>query len=529
MQVGRIGRRGGPQARRKFPKLRAARASAHFDDRVQPAVNCDWIELIAERTSPDMLNTGSVSPGAALLRASRMFSMPAPIPAAPGDYSSATKRHSPTATIPYPTHLSVTTPSSSRMNGDWGFKRPLPLRTTTKTSVGAVRVKQVDSIEHVTDFQSATDHTITLEKFQELHLPITVPPLVYNNNIRTSELQRSVFEEDSDVTVIPRGQEKELENKRWKFKGPWLAGMTDGAFQKYLEKQVRCKRTEFRAYLKERLASEMTMQQAKKASENAVEPPEPVLSSAITDKELTAYMRRLRGDLVELYQIVGHFLDLAPLSRDDKTTYAIANMQYYKKYSLAKASPYSSNGPPITHPSAGLSYLRTRNFQENHPIYGPQAKHTPVEARIVMPRHQASGQQIPVVGVAGFIVKANQTSTFNKVRMGVTVRDKNLVNLDLETPGGPKKLTEVLEAHVDSTGRVIIMVDDSDEMAELVHREMIGKANAYEEAIKETQKPAMPFNPMRDRRENDYRRPVVGRPQLGSRQAYGLGGGRGLL
>ncbi|KAK7753664.1 hypothetical protein SLS62_004286 [Diatrype stigma] len=474
-----------------------------------------------------MLNTGSVSPGAALLRASRMFSMPAPIPAAPGDYSSATKRHSPTATIPYPTHLSVTTPSSSRMNGDWGFKRPLPLRTTTKTTIGAVRIKQVDSMEHITDFQSATDHTITLEKFQELHLPITVPPFEYNS--ARGDWHRSVFEEDSDVTVIPKGQEREFENKRWKFKGPWLAGMTDGAFEKYLEKQVRGKRTEFRAHLKERLASEMTMQQAKEASENAVEPPEPVLAAEITDKALTAYMRRLRGDLVELYQIVGSFLDLAPLSRDGSNSpQSPANLLLYKLYKMGRASPYSNSGPPITHPSAGLSYLRTRHFQENHPLYGPQAKHTPVEARVVMPRHLGTGQQIPVIGVGGFIAKVDQGSTFNKVRMGVAVRDRNLVVLDLETPGGSKKLTELVDAHVDSNGKVIIRVDDSDDMADLVHREMIGKGNAYEDAIKDSQRPATPFNPMRDRRENDYRRPAFGRQQLGSRRAYGFEDSPGL-
>lgn len=442
-----------------------------------------------------------------------MFSMPAPIPAAPGDYSSATKRHSPTATIPYPTHLSVTTPSSSRINGDWGFKRPLPLKTTTNTTFPLIRVRQVDSIEHVTDFQSSSDHTITLEKFQELNLPITVPPPDLNDSYTGT--QRSVFEEDSDVTAIPEGKEEELENKRWRFKGPWLAGMTDGAFEKYLEKEVRGKRIEFRAFLKERLASEMTRDRAREASEKAVQAPETVTAGDVTEKQLTSYMKRLRNDPIELYQVVGRFLDLAPLSK----TPSPADMRVNKAYLLQRSSPYSSNGPPITHPSAGLSYLRTRDFQENHPLYGPQRNHAPVEARVVMPRHQASAQHNPVIGVGGFIVATESDSSFNTTRMASNrMRDRGLIALDLETPGGAKKFSDVKAAHVDSTGKVIMRVGDADPMTELVQKETLGRADAYNEALRNAEEPEVRRSPRREAQE--YR--VGARHTLGSRTAYGL-------
>ncbi|RYP49124.1 hypothetical protein DL768_005121 [Monosporascus sp. mg162] len=458
------------------------------------------------------MTTRSVSPGAALLRASRMFSMPAPIPAPPGDFSSATKHSSPTATIPFPTHLSVTTPSSSRITGDWGFKRPLPLKTTTNTTIPLVRVRQVDSIEHVTDFQSASDHTITLEKFQELHLPLTVPAVDYRDLEDATNKPKSVFEEDRDVTAIPEGKEEELENKRWRFKGPWLAGMTDGAFGKYLEKEVRGRRTEFRAFLKERLAAEMTKDQASKAIEKAVDPPEPVTAADVTEEQLVEYMKRLRSEKIELYRLVSRFLDLAPLTQPFNPAEATPN----KMYELTRPNVYSESGPPITHPSAGLSYLRTRRFQENHPLYGPQLNHPPVEARVVMPRHQPTGNHNPILGVGGFIADIGQDASFNsKMR-----RDPDLTAFDLETRGGAKKYADVKVAKVDSRGKIIMQVEDAYAETVLVQKEMVGRYSLYEEHFSSNRKPTVPYSPSR---RNEFR--SFGTQRYGNLQSYGFGRG----
>ncbi|RYP07453.1 hypothetical protein DL764_002460 [Monosporascus ibericus] len=459
------------------------------------------------------MTTRSVSPGAALLRASRMFSMPAPIPAPPGDFSSATKHSSPTATIPFPTHLSVTTPSSSRITGDWGFKRPLPLKTTTNTTIPLVRVRQVDSIEHVTDFQSASDHTITLEKFLELHLPLTVPAADVRDLQDATIKPKSVFEEDRDVTAIPDGKEQELGNKRWRFKGPWLAGMTDGAFGKYLEKEVRGRRTEFRAFLKERLAAEMTKDQASEAIEKAVDAPEPVTAADVTEEQLVEYMKRLRSEKIELYRLVSRFLDLAPLAQPFNPADAAPN----KMYELSRPNVYSESGPPITHPSAGLSYLRTRRFQENHPLYGPQLHHPPVEARVVMPRHSPTGNYNPILGVGGFIADIGQDTSFNSSRMR---KDPDLTAFDLETRGGAKKYADIKVANVDSRGKVIMQVEDAYSEAGLVQKEMMGRYSLYEEHFTSNRKPTAPYSPVR---RSEFSRPSTQR--FGSSQSYGLGKG----
>lgn len=423
----------------------------------------------------------SVAPGAALLRSSRMFSMPAPIPAPP-DLSQATRHKSPTATTPFPTHLVVTTPQSSRAVGDWGFKRPLPLKTTTKSTLPLVRVKKVDSIEQVTDFSSSSDHAITLKKWQEMNMNITVP-----QEGTDQAPSKSVFEDYSDVTSLSAEDKVKKENVRWKFSGPWLAGMTDGEFDQYLSNTVRERRQEFREYLKQQLASELTQEQSATASEKAEPVPAPTLAGEITEEALTEYIRKLRGDRILLFQHVGRFLDLAPLAPESTTLEALGRLKPNKKYEIA-LSPYARNGPPITHPSAGLSYLRTNNYLENHPIYGPQQYHAPVKARIVTPRQSSSGW-VAKIGVGGFISKIPEGETsFNyTASLGKGVQEK-IPGLNQYLPdvhGGSKVYVHPHRASIESSGKMILEFDATDPNASVVHKEMVGEASIFEDAAKE--------------------------------------------
>lgn len=426
--------------------------------------------------------------------------MPAPIPAPPGDYSFATKHYSPTATINHPTHLTVTTTSSSRVNGDWGFKRPLPLKTTTNTTYPLVRVRQVDSTEHVTDFQSASDHTITLLKFQELNLPISVPPAgssAYETESYTRN-PKSVFEEDSDVTALDEQQKVELANKRWKFTGPWLAGMTDGDFSKFLEKKVRGRRPEFRAFLKETLAAEMTADRMQKAREagDATEPPK-ISPGEITDAQLTNYLRELRQERMTLYNLVSRFLDLAPIALAVEYR-LLGSLALGKPKELSRGSPYGANGPPITHPSAGISYLRTRNFQENHPLYGPQKHHLPVEARVLKPTNLSTHNFMPTIGVAGFVGSTlAQDTSFNAAKLRNSKFGKALRDIELDKYGGSKVYVQPTKATVDSCGNVCITIGEADSQAEEVKKEMEGKSNVFEDELKALREPEVPLNPRR--------------------------------
>ncbi|KAK8079931.1 hypothetical protein PG997_007749 [Apiospora hydei] len=470
----------------------------------------------------------AVSPGAALLRSSRLFSMPAPIAPPPGDMSQATKHKSETATAAFPTHLTVTTPSTSRLVGDWGFKRPLPLKTTTKSTFPLVRVKKVDSIEHVTDFQSASDHTITLEKFREMNLSFSVPT---SKDRQGNPTLISVFEESRDFTTpapskllaTPNGSASAWATKddgdplslRWKFRGPWLAGMTDGEFDRYIAKSVRARRSEFRQFLRERLAAEKTADRNSSVSEQDASTPTNAIPSVtadeITEEELLEYTRRLRGDRHELFNLVSRFLDLAP------------------SYDLYRDSPYASEGPPITHPSAGLSYLRTQAFMENHPIYGPQKSHASVKARIVTPRFGITNQN-PKIGVGGFIanIPSHETTFSNKRRHALSAVGNNnsitgLNDFDPSLSGGAKVYVQVQTANVDATGKIQIRLLDNDLETDVVQKELVGECDTFGGAVKEAAQPKLRSQPTGDRR-------YMGKRTSGSASNYGLGnlGGRDL-
>lgn len=451
-----------------------------------------------------------VSPGGALLRTSRLFSVPAPLPNAAAEVSAATHVNSNSATQAFPTHQIITTPNSSRKEGDWGLKRPLPLKTTLKTSTPMLRVKQVDSIENVTDFLSAADHGQSLRKWQGLNMPITVP--VTNDSMRIPG--KSVFEETFDFTAIENGQQGEAEDRRWKFRGPWLAGMTDGDFKKYLLKRVRNRRGEFRQFLKERLAADMSERAASEAQEAGEPAPAAVDPATVTDAQLTEFLRDLRNDRPKLYTMTGRFLDLAPVQPPKE------HWQVGRPTDLKAVNPYAQEGPPATHPSAGLSYLRTASYVENHSLYGPQKSHAPVKARIVAPRSQAAGGRGAKLGVGGFITDTPAGDTaFNMRNLSQRAREMipGIDSLDPTIEGGSKVYVEPLNAKVNSQGRVTLKVGQVRAEAELVAKEMAGEEVIFEQ---EPEKPSRLGQGTYTVRYGPNA--GVGRPIDGSAQSYGL-------
>ncbi|OLN88197.1 hypothetical protein CCHL11_00346 [Colletotrichum chlorophyti] len=452
-----------------------------------------------------------LSPGGALLRSSRMFSVPKPL-SKPGGEAAIARHASPTATTPYPTHQSVTTTESSRIIGDWGFKRSLPLRSTTKSSTPVVRIKSIDCFENVTDYSSAADHTLSLQKFQELNLPLSLPG---PNRSRLGGLnigEKSVFEDDGDFTAVEAGRENE--EKRWKFKGPWLAGLSEGEFNRFLRKNVRSKRDEFRNFLKKRIATELTATEHQKSLDAGEELPKQVLPQDVTEEQLTEYLRKLRSDRITLYALVSEFLDLAPLNPPSSLTDFSRTTEKTKRPSL-----YAENGPPISHPSGGISYLRTAAFAENHPVYGPQAHPTPVLARIIAPRN---GPNDAKLGVGGFVTNTPQgDNAFNQRHLiGRKNQVAGIASFDPDITGGAKAYVKPISARVDSAGMVQITVAEANQEAQLIHKEMIGKAKIYNDRTEPEQVEAAPV-----------RKPLVhpvlskARPAktvVGSSQSYGL-------
>lgn len=415
-----------------------------------------------------------MSPGGALLRSSRLFSVPKPLPEPPSANLHIGDHKSPTMTRSYPQYQSITSPLSSREKGDWGFKRPFPLKSTLTTSTPLIRVKQVDSIENVTDFASAADHSLSLEKFQEMRVAMSIP----KNTDKTGTTQnsiwvKSVFEEDMDFTDFQKGK---ADDRRWKFQGPWLARMTEGDFQKYLEKNVRPKRVQFRQLLLERLAADMTSKAKAKAVDQGKPAPPPTKVSEITPEQFTNYMRALRTDRATLYGIVSKFLDLAPLGQP------VGIIQTFWSGGDAVESPYGKSGPPPSHPSAGISYLRTNSYMENHPVYGPQARRTPVLARVVYPRSGAAPAKLGVGGFVADVPAGENEFNARNYRSRLTPRKKQLAgitHLDTETFGGAKAFVDPHTASVDPSGKVVMRLLEAEPESQLIAKENKGRTAIY--------------------------------------------------
>ncbi|KAK3352281.1 mitochondrial ribosomal protein MRP51 [Lasiosphaeria hispida] len=464
----------------------------------------------------------SVSPGGALLRTSRLFSLPAPIPPSPTDVANG-HYGSLTATPSFPTHQVITTLNSSRQRGDWGLKRPLPLWTTTKSTNAMLRVKKIDTIEDITDFSSATDQGLTLRKFQELNIPLTVPDNT-NESLRAAASnmnlpKRSVFEKDSDFTAIDSVNMIALKDKRWKFQGPWLGGMSPGQFAKWVAKSVRPRRAEFRMFLKQKLAADVLQSAIQRALDNAEEQPE-IESIAVSDEQLTEYLRHLRGNPHEIYEMVGQFLDLAPLQAPTETEQRTQFSESGPPPGLG--NPYSAHGPPVTHPSAGLSYLRTSEYLDNHPLYGPQASHPPVLARVLRPKRQ-NLQVDAKFGVAGFVVDSPGGDTASNSKFRSPTPNGNLLGkLDVDLEGGAKMWTQPTRASINANGRVSMIVKDARAEEKAVAQELLGGDKIFGEASPpaEPQATSVLTNAEKIRRKYGQ-----GIPSMSNAHEYGLDGG----
>lgn len=434
-----------------------------------------------------------ISPTANLLRTSRLFSLPPPLPRPTADNAGAIEFTSETATLPHPTHAAIETSSSSLGRGDWGLKRPLPLKSTTRTSTPAIHIDNVDSIDHITDFDSASDHTRTLQKWQEMDLPISMIEAKRKAS-GGAFYSRSVFESQHDNTESLGANGMQT---RWKFKGPWLAGKTDGEFDEYVAREVKKRKVDFRPFLAGRLARQKMKDKRRQMIESGEgsENLDQLLGeeAKVSDSEIDQAMRRLRKDETLLHQLIEEFLDLPRQQR----TSGIDSEGYI----------YLERGPPKTHPSAGLSYLRTASHTFNHPTFGPQLDKSPIECRVVRPQfHDGIKSAHAFLGVGGVIAE-DKDFLFTKNDPGTT--PETIVKYDPDIPGGGKTYIHPVRAAIDPKGRIELNVKRATTNAVNVMK----GANQAEERL-----PLAAVAAARDRETPDLTRPT----KLRERHGYGL-------
>ncbi|KAL5343946.1 mitochondrial ribosomal protein MRP51 [Aspergillus crustosus] len=390
--------------------------------------------------------TAHVSPAANLLRKSRLFALPKGV-SFQGSLTTGNNR-SDTATLPHPTRAAIVTPGSSLAKGDWGLKRALPAKSTTnKSKRPVVRINALDTFEHVTDFDSAADHAVTLEKFQDLHLPVSLPPHrpEYGQGITPRHL--SPFEENVDNTEKSKVA-NEAEAQRFRLTGPWLAGMTEDEFSAYLKK-VQQDRPELLRRLREDLIAKRTFEQKKLAQDNGkdLENLPPV---TVTEKEFQSYIKSLRGDPYSMGPVIYELLSIPSPSRVPNDRVGQSNYFPSPVNNLSSVE-YSHTGPPKTHPSAGLSYVRTHTSIYNHPLFGPQTHQRPVEARVLRAkRGRTRGRTArAIVGISGIAVDETQAGAFAS-----ELAPPGLYQFASAIPGGAKYYVSPLRAFIAADGRI---------------------------------------------------------------------------
>lgn len=424
--------------------------------------------------------------------------MPPPLPQPQLDAmtSSGLLRSSDTATLPYPIRQAIATPSSSRHRGDWGLKRALPQRSTS-SSTPHLRINAIDNLEHITDFNSAADHTQTLAKWQEMNIkmnPRNSKSTISGTNQGSTV---SVFDDELDNTAYSIGSSGERVNvnrmqvsaeraillrdigraakPRWKTEGPWVAGMSEDDFQRFLTETISDRKTrkEFMEYVKlARIRDKKREHISKVRSANGID--DDTLTTAqleeaasLKEGEFEEYIARLRDEHTDLSsklsRLIQEFFDLPPFATDSSDMQGPNNPGIAAKL-LSFIGNNAEKGPPATHPSAGLSYIRTSAFMENHPQWGAQASHTPVEARVVRPRVMVTGGgEQARLGIGGFVTNdpVNQGKSFKSQGDAQNLTQR----LHPEIEGGAKIWVHPDHAYVNESGRVHIEIAHGDKQA----------------------------------------------------------------
>lgn len=471
------------------------------------------------------MTSARLSPAANLLRNSKLFAVPGAVPLPPSRPTADVVHRSDTATSIHPTSAAIYTDSGSLSQGDWGLKRPLPGKAFHKTKTPVIRLRSdVDTREHIADFDSAADHALTLQKWENYPLvmssgfvgkgqkartsafhpaldnttakvvpvptaaPQTIPlgrwndadrqrflgsaaeassstskPTTVSNNNQQVSLEETLeqyrhdyaAEAEASGRIIPPSQVTtppvRQKTRRWRYEGPWLAGMTNADFEEFLKQLDGEKIGAFRKHLKKGIVARRQKEHAASLDEAraaAVDAPAPS-SLKVSEEEVTHLLRDLREKTDIFATEIASFLDL-PDGLPDNTR----NREWSRTSDQGTAaSPrFQSAGPPRTHPSAGFSYLRSDRYATMSPKFGPQNPYYPVPARhlkqIVFPVKGYSGiNQSDYWGVGGFIASIKQTGNNHEFRTWRT------------TNGGPKTSATVDQAFVASDGSVQLVAN----------------------------------------------------------------------
>lgn len=374
-----------------------------------------------------------------------------------------------------------------------------------------LRVTQLDTIEHVTDFDSAADHVRTREKWQEMGVPMMQGLSNMRDYDISSVKPRGAFEKRGDTTsydtdagldeaaLYLKALQKTIKGKRsksrsafeplerpvidpearslkrWKFEGPWLPGMGADDFVAYLTKEISKRKDEFNAHLISHVKNLIYTTRKYAASQSGETAPMDMEEAErwhakqekqwrdISDEEVAVNIKALRKQVAidplgsRLFQtLIVPFLRLPTIKvKNRMLAQDTLNSEGEKLQFDQDITPLS------THPSAGLGYLRTKSYLTNHPILGPQAQPAPITARVIQPRSTVNTKEaFARLGVAGFVANDQYRNTDRAAR-GFSDSARDVEQIDIDTPGGRKVFVQPHYASMTTDGRVLIKLQRS--------------------------------------------------------------------
>lgn len=231
--------------------------------------------------------------------------------------------------------------------------------------------------------------------------------------------------------------------RRWRYSGPYLAGMNGMEFDAFLKNITRDKKAAFRDLVRNDLVKQREHEQSLQALEEGRVAASHDSPAEVTEEDVTEHLRYLRSEPGKFGPLIAEFFDLADGPRPSSET---QDPWSYGRDTIA-ADPYKESGPPRTHPSAGLSYLKFEKFSQNDIVVGPRATRPPVPARLLKSIQAAHNRHIPFVGVAGFIVPqpTSASTSFSELNWKWA-----------PTKDGPKMVVTPTTATVSQAGKVEI-------------------------------------------------------------------------
>ncbi|RPB24606.1 hypothetical protein L211DRAFT_784889, partial [Terfezia boudieri ATCC MYA-4762] len=251
----------------------------------------------------------AVSPGALLLRKSRLMAIPPPLTSTHNNIWSPSS-----ASSTHPTVQAITTPASSHHRGDWGLKRNLPLKVSQKY----LKYHSLDTLEHRTTFESAHGDVMVLKRWQEMDIPLTKSQL-------TLAVRASVFDE--------------IDETKWRYKGPFMQSMNPKELAVYINSKVKPRKQEFLEYVKRYQYI---------SSHNSVSSIPNRLPTKEELNDIKVDILTLRADPLILEKLVISFLDLPTFSAPPET-HPSAGLHYIRTASHWANHPYT--GPQRQSPT----------------------------------------------------------------------------------------------------------------------------------------------------------------------------------